>query len=188
MPPKPSHKHKPLVPLPKVLKLRDSYYYLDEYEGDTKTKSGGFRAWEEAHELVMERFYSQPPLVSPKRPHEWHEHLQEHGFASRERGCAVNAIAGQSLLYLFNDPDFEETYLKPFEAKTVEQREDLVLKALSDEVRTWEYKDSTIAEWRRKLCPEITLNTLCSGDGKGLRRLIDSLRSHLSTYDINLQP
>ncbi|GAA5920494.1 hypothetical protein JCM6882_008326 [Rhodosporidiobolus microsporus] len=185
--PEPSTGHKPLLPLPKVIKVRESYFYLDDYEEGRR--SGGVRAWEEGHQDVIARFYSSPPLVSDKRPHEHQDYLCEKSFAARERGRIVVKEHAQSIRRCLSSTTFEAEYLKPFEAKSVEEREALLLKALADRVRTWDLRRDRIdAEFQRKLVPEFRLDELCSGDGKGLRRLTERLKEHLDRLDIDEHP
>ncbi|BGP14120.1 hypothetical protein JCM10213_002418 [Rhodosporidiobolus nylandii] len=185
MPSKP--KPRPAPPLPSKIQLLESYAFLDEYE-DGKV-AGGVRAWEMRHEAVMERFYKAPPLVSPSRPHEHVEQLEEASFASRERGRVHVQDSASELLIALTRRGFEAKYLEPFEAKSLKEREELILKALSDSIRTWTLlRDTTGAEWQRKLLPELTLQNLCSGKGRGLRRLLETLRSHLYRFDINEHP
>ncbi|GAA5920496.1 hypothetical protein JCM6882_008327 [Rhodosporidiobolus microsporus] len=177
------HDHKPLLSLPKEIQLQESYFYLDDFEEGRR--SGGVRAWEMAHENVMRRFYSTAPLVSVKRPHEHQDQLDEIGFTSRERGRrAVSGTALHMSLLLGSD-SFEEKYLTPFESMDVKEREEVVLKAVADEVRRWDasFTETTLKEWRRKLVPEMRLDELCA-DG-GLRRLIERLVDHFDRFGLD---
>ncbi|GAA6041464.1 hypothetical protein JCM8097_001890 [Rhodosporidiobolus ruineniae] len=154
--------------LPAKLDVDESYFFIDEYD-DGKVK-GGVRAWNEGHEEVIRRFYhfSSPPVVSALRPHEHQDDLDEASFASRERGRPIVLANSRAFQATLLNPSFSSTYLDPFEAKTVKEREDV----------------SNAAEAHRKLVPEITLEQLCSGDGKGLRRLVDRLNAHLDRFDL----
>ncbi|GAA5913121.1 hypothetical protein JCM6882_005793 [Rhodosporidiobolus microsporus] len=179
----PSDGHKPLLSIPREIQLRESYFYLDDFEEGRR--SGGVRAWEASHEGIMRRFYSTGPLVSPKRPHEHQDQLDEIGFASRARGRRAVSGTASVLSRWFGGKTFEERYLKPFASMGVKEREEVVLKAVADEVRSWDgsLADTTLKEWRRKLVPEMRLDELCA-DG-GLRRLIERLVDHFDRFGLD---
>ncbi|GAA6039293.1 hypothetical protein JCM8097_003248 [Rhodosporidiobolus ruineniae] len=171
--------------LPVKLDIMESYFYIDEY--DAGKAKGGIRRWNEGHEEVMRRFYAKysPPIVSASRPHEHQEYLDEHSFASRQRGRAAVSASSRHFKASLLSPDFAARHFKPFESKSVKEREELVLNALAGELRTWHLlRETSGAEWQRKLLPEINLADLCSGDGKGLRRLVNRLGEHLDQYTL----
>ncbi|GAA5912789.1 hypothetical protein JCM6882_000427 [Rhodosporidiobolus microsporus] len=180
------HDHKPLLSLPKEIQLQESYFYLDDFEEGRR--SGGVREWESAHEDVMKRFYSTAPLVSVKRPHEHQEQLDEIGFASRERGRRAVDAAAWMLDGWFSEPSFAQRYLDAFESKSVQEREEVFLKAMANAERDSDASitDTTLKEWTRKLAPEMRLAEVCA-DG-GLRRLIERLVDHFDRFGLDDVP
>ncbi|GAA6039295.1 hypothetical protein JCM8097_003249 [Rhodosporidiobolus ruineniae] len=167
--------------IPTVVKLEEAYYRLADFDGGEC--EGGPALWERAHEEITRRFYASPPLVSASRPHQHQALLDDYAFASRERGReAVLRLSIQFQILLFST-SFAGEYLEPFEAKSVEERKEIILKGITAEVRANSAARSH-AERHRKLVPEINVEDLAGGDGKGLRRLVERLEKHLWTVFI----
>ncbi|GAA5926683.1 hypothetical protein JCM10213_002423 [Rhodosporidiobolus nylandii] len=163
--------------LEKVISLRAGMplSYFDEGK-----MFGGDRAWQLVNEEIMRRFYSgdSPQLVSASRPHEWNDRLQESAFIERERHqTSIRQLSGELLRQL--EHLAYELVLEEYEAKSVQAREDVIIKALATSLRS---QRAVNLEWARKLAPELQLHLICKPD-MGLRRFFKALRTTVTGAD-----
>ncbi|GAA6020423.1 hypothetical protein JCM11491_000239 [Sporobolomyces phaffii] len=163
--------------------IDDDDVSIEELEFGTEILLADFesvREWNAKHDDIIAWFYEEgsPCLIDPRHPSQHaRRYLTNFALAARERGRRAVHSSYVGLFHTIADDRaaFNERFLEPWKAKSQAQREETILAALSAVARLEELGGRRTFARNRRLVPEITLEHLCQGQGRGLVDLIDTL-------------
>ncbi|ORY89489.1 hypothetical protein BCR35DRAFT_350466 [Leucosporidium creatinivorum] len=137
-----------------------------------RDREGGLRLWAcMLEELTAAWLAEKPEELDPIRLSRF---LDEAAFADREEGKRMVQHQADMLSEKVTAADWEEAYVKKWDAMSVHEREALFLDILSrsQEISEMQHGDSLGARFN---CPEFSLEEMTGGDGSGLWRLVSAL-------------